>query len=280
MGVVEMLKESKARYESAFRTSGQAYASLRISAGLNQAGLINEATGGVSHYFKVLELLETAQSDWPSLLGRLEAMRSKMLQRASSATVVNLTGDKKALDAAQGQLGSFCSQLFGEGTSSTEPDWSSLASLVTVKPNEAFSVPTQVNYVAKGGSLYKPGEVTSGADSVVRRFLSLDYLWNQVRVQGGAYGSSASSNPISGSFVFSSYPDQKGMASLRHYLQGTTLEQRKKWRSQVLNASPSDFQRFGDRLAALDATAAVFASSSGIDDANNEGAALAAEKLI
>ena len=140
-----------------------------------------------------------------------------------------------------------------------------------------------MNYVAKGGSLYKPGETTSGADSVVRRFLSLDYLWNQVRVQGGAYGSSASSNPISGSFVFSSYrdpnlkktldtydgaatylkdlkvddaeltkaivaaigdldsplnPDQKGMASLRHYLQGTTLEQRKKWRSQVLEASP------------------------------------------
>merc|ERR1719440_416732 len=136
--------ESKARYESAFRTSGQAYASLRISAGLNSAGLVNEATGGVSHYHKVLELLEKAQSDWPSLLGRLEAMRSKVLKRASSAT---------------------------------EPDWSSLASLVSVKPNEAFSVPTQVNYVAKGGSLYKPGEVTSGADSVVRRFLSLDYLW-------------------------------------------------------------------------------------------------------
>merc|ERR1739848_357220 len=197
----------------------------------------------------------------------------------------------KDLDAASAQLGSFCSQLYSSGTASSVPDWSSLASLVSVKPNEAFSVPTQVNYVVKGG----------------------------------AYGSSASSNPISGSFVFSSYrdpnlkktldtydgaatylkelkvddaeltkaivaaigdldsplgPDQKGMASLRHYLQGTTLEQRKKWRSQVLNASPADFKRFGDRLAALGATAAVFASASGIDDANQEGAALTAEKLL
>ena len=80
--------------------------------------------------------------------------------------MVNLTGDKKALDAAQGQLGSFCSQLYSSGTASSVPDWSALSSLVTVKPNEAFSVPTQVNYVAKGGSLYKPGETTSGADSV------------------------------------------------------------------------------------------------------------------
>merc|ERR1711990_667775 len=75
-------------------------------------------------------------------------------------------------------------------------------------------------------------------------------------------------------------PDQKGMASLRHYLQGTTLEQRKKWRSQVLNASPADFQRFGDRLAALDATACAFASAGGIDDANNEGAKLAAVRAV
>merc|ERR1712100_952983 len=135
-----------------------AYASLRISAGLNSAGLVNEATGGVSHYFKVLELLETAQNDWPSLLSRLEAMRSKVLQRASQATVVNLTGDKKALDAASAELGSFCSQLYSSGTASSVPDWSALSSLVNVKANEAFSVPTQVNYVAKGGSLYKRGE--------------------------------------------------------------------------------------------------------------------------
>ena len=48
----------------------------------------------------------------------------------------------------------------------------------------------------------------------------------------------------------------------------------------MLQESPSDFKRFGERLASLDATAAVFASSSGIDDANKEGAALQAEKLL
>ena len=55
--------------------------------------------------------------------------------------------------------------------------------------------------------------------------MSLDYLWNQVRVQGGAYGSSASSNPISGSFVFSSYRDPNLKKTLGHdgaatYLKG------------------------------------------------------------
>jgi len=323
--VVEMLKESKARYESAFRTSGQSFASMRISAQLNRAGLISEATGGVSHYFKVLELLKQAHDDWPALLSTLEAMRSKMLARAPSATVVNLTGDQKALDAATAQLGAFCTQVFATGAPRDEPDWSSLKSLTAVKPNEAFSVPTQVNYVAKGGSLYAAGEMPSGANSVVSRFLSLDYLWNQVRVQGGAYGCSASSNPTSGTFVFSSYrdpnlkktldtydgaasylkelkvdeaeltkaivaaigdldspltPDQKGRASLQHYLSGTTLEQRRKWRSEVLSASPADFARYGERLEKMATTSAVFASASGIAEANEAGAALVAEKLL
>ena len=46
----------------------------------------------MSHYFKVLELLETAQNDWPSLLSRLEAMRSKMLQAAFGEAVVRHYG--------------------------------------------------------------------------------------------------------------------------------------------------------------------------------------------
>lgn len=54
--------------------------------------------------------------------------------------------------------------------------------------NEGFAVPSQVNYVVKGGSIYQPGEKVSGATSVVSRYLSTGYLWDNVRVVGGAYG--------------------------------------------------------------------------------------------
>jgi len=57
----------------------------------------------------------------------------------------------------------------------------------------------------------------SGADAVVRRFLSLDYLWNKVRVVGGAYGGSCSLSPASGSFVFSSYRDPNLAKTLDTY---------------------------------------------------------------
>ena len=214
--VVEMLKESKARYESAFRTSGQSFASARISATLSLPALVSELTSGVSHYESVLAMLDEAQSDFPALLAKLEAIRSKVLATARDTAVINLTGDAKALAAAKPELAPLCAKLPAAADAAAKPDWSSLAAKAPAL-NEGFAVPTQVNYVAKGGRLYGVGEKPAGSDSVVRRFLSLDFLWNKVRVIGGAYGGSCAFNPISGAFVFSSYRDPNLKATLDNY---------------------------------------------------------------
>ena len=54
--------------------------------------------------------------------------------------------------------------------------------------NEAIIVPTQVNYVGSGGRVYSAGESMPGSASVVARHLRTGYLWDTVRVIGGAYG--------------------------------------------------------------------------------------------
>jgi len=75
------------------------------------------------------------------------------------------------------------------------------------KTNEGFSVPTQVNYVVKGGPIYDDGETIQGSTSVVSRYLRTGYLWDNVRVMGGAYGGFCSFNPLTGMFSFLSYRD-------------------------------------------------------------------------
>ena len=52
-------------------------------------------------------------------------------------------------------------------------------------------LPGQVNYVAKGANLYTLGYVHTGATAVALRHLNTTYLWDKVRVQGGAYGGSS-----------------------------------------------------------------------------------------
>merc|ERR1712003_336811 len=70
-----------------------------------------------------------------------------------------------------------------------------------------FVVPTQVSYVGKGGLMYEEGETVSGASQVVSRFLKTGYLWDQVRVIGGAYGGFCTFSPFSGFFSYLSYRD-------------------------------------------------------------------------
>ncbi|KAJ8598545.1 hypothetical protein CTAYLR_001353 [Chrysophaeum taylorii] len=211
--IIEMLKESKARYESSFRTSGHAYAATRLSAAMTRSGHVAEVTSGVSHYHSVLKLLELAENDFPSLLGRLEDVRRRLLRAPNP--VINFTGGGAAAAAGKkDQLEKNFADFFPEETVPIQK-WT--APFEPEKDNEGFVVPTQVNYVAKGGRLYAPGETPNGADAVVRRIISLDYLWNVVRVQGGAYGGSCNLNPLSGIFAFSSYRDPNLRATLDAY---------------------------------------------------------------
>ena len=70
----------------------------------------------------------------------------------------------------------------------------------------AFSTPAEVQYAAVSGSYKDVPDVNDGAMMVVKHLLSYGYLWNEVRVKGGAYGVMCRfSRAGSGSFV--SYRD-------------------------------------------------------------------------
>merc|ERR1711972_1215644 len=77
--VVELLKASKAGYESALRSSGNSFAVKRIAARQSLVGYIDEMTGGLTYYETLKKLLVQAEEDWPALLARLEVLRGRIL---------------------------------------------------------------------------------------------------------------------------------------------------------------------------------------------------------
>jgi len=204
--VVEILKETKSNLESSFLSSGNAYAGLRLSSRTSLLGYISEATSGVSYYHSLKDLLATAQNDWPSLLGRLVAMREAVLSQ--KGLVINLTADPAVLAAARTHVDSFVASLPAEPT--LQQPATAWRDAVELNPtvDEAYAITTQVNYVAAGTRLFEPSSVVNmGAYGVVARYLSRGYLWDNVRVVGGAYGGGCSLNPTSGAFAYSSYRD-------------------------------------------------------------------------
>ena len=67
------------------------------------------------------------------------------------------------------------------------------------------------------------GERTNGAAAVVSRYLRTSWLWDKVRVVGGAYGAMNSYNPTTGMFKYVSYRDPNLLSTLkvRSLLAGT-----------------------------------------------------------
>jgi Zn-dependent M16 (insulinase) family peptidase len=73
--------------------------------------------------------------------------------------------------------------------------------------NEGFKSAMQVQYVARAGNYFAHGYKYTGALKVLRMILSYDYLWNNVRVKGGAYGCMCGFSGVEGDVYFTSYRD-------------------------------------------------------------------------
>ena len=83
--------------------------------------------------------------------------------------------------------------------------------------NEGLLIPAQVNYVGKAANLYDLGYVLHGSSTVVSRYLGASWLWDRIRVQGGAYGAFCSFDPFSGILGYASYRDPNILSTLDNY---------------------------------------------------------------
>lgn len=82
---------------------------------------------------------------------------------------------------------------------------------------EGLTFPSQVNYVGKGANLYTYGYKIHGSNYPITKYLRTSWLWDKVRVQGGAYGGMCSFNRQSGVFTFLSYRDPNLLDTLDIY---------------------------------------------------------------
>jgi len=186
-------------------TAGHSYAASRLASRYSFLGYLGDVTGGLTSVRSASALLEQAENNWPAMQERLTNMRDKIVKR--NGMIINLSGDEKVLPAVMPAVNTFAGSMKKEETvtKTIVESWSN--SKLRPIENEGFAVPSQVNYVVKGGQLYQPGEKVSGMTSVVSRYLSLGYLWDNVRVMGGAYGGFARFGAGSGRMVYMSYRD-------------------------------------------------------------------------
>ena len=82
---------------------------------------------------------------------------------------------------------------------------------------EGLAIPAPVNYVGKGANLFDLGYQADGSIEVIINYLRTTWIWDRVRIQGGAYGGFCLFNHRTGVFTFLSYRDPNLLQTLDNY---------------------------------------------------------------
>ena len=206
----QIVLEHKSEMETALVPHGHSAVMTRLKAHYNEAHWVNEQLGGVEGLFFIRKLADAIETDWSAITQRMERILSTLLDREH--IVFNVTVDPAALSDMVQTLGSFIEKLPAPG-SFTSQEWKPSA----LPRSEALTAPSQVNYVGCSANLFDTGYTLHGSALVITRYLQTAWLWEKIRVQGGAYGGMCAFDMRSGAFTFASYRDPNLTPSLDVY---------------------------------------------------------------
>jgi presequence protease len=205
----QIVLAEKARQERNIVPNGHQVVNQRIRAHFNQADWVRELTGGISYFLFLGQLAGEIDENWGKVVSDLEEVRRLLTNR--SAMVFNLTADRKDLPLIDPRVRHFLSCIPDRATA-----------METWQPRlfpqfEGIMIPSQVNYVGKGADLYREGYEAHGSSKVIIGYLRSSWLWERVRVQGGAYGGFCLFDRISGVFTFISYRDPNLLKTIENF---------------------------------------------------------------
>ena len=178
--VRDVLTQIRIGLEQGFINNGHSAALGRAMSYSSPSAVVREQLSGVDFYLFLRDLLEHFDE-------RVDDLRTKLAELAerifvADGCMASFTGSDEDFDAywdAAGNLG------LGAG------DGAGRDALVVPAPcdrHEAFVIPSDICFAARACDPRRLGLDVTGAWAVAANALSYDYLWNEIRVKGGAYG--------------------------------------------------------------------------------------------
>ncbi len=207
--LLDIIRSAKADMEASIVPAGNQYVISRLNAYTSAIGRYDEFTGGLA-YFRFLEnLLERVEKDPEEVANSFSNVANLIFSQDNM--LVNVTSESEDYSNFEREINSL-SQVFpekGKGEAALE--------LPSYNLNEAFLTAGNIQYVGKGANLYDWDYKYSGKFEVLKAILNTQYLWENVRMKGGAYGCSAAFDYYSGDFALVSYRDPNLSETLSVY---------------------------------------------------------------
>ena len=176
----DVLTQIRIGLEQGFINNGHSAALGRAMSYSSPSAVVREQLSGVDFYLFLRDLLEHFDE-------RVDGLRTKLAELAerifvADGCMASFTGSDEDFDAywdAAGDLGLDAGDGAGRDA---------LAVPAPCDRHEAFVIPSDICFAARACDPRRLGIDVTGAWAVAANALSYDYLWNEIRVKGGAYG--------------------------------------------------------------------------------------------
>ncbi len=201
--------EEKSGMEQALVPAGHRVVGMRLKARYSEADWAQEHMSGVSYLLFLRHLLQKIDTDWEQVLADLEDIKTLLVHK--NGALLNLTAEQEALQQGLEYVKVFLDRLPEQEALRSKWKWS------CTPGNEAMFIPARVNYVGRSVDLETAGYRFHGASLAATRFLRASWLWDKIRVQGGAYGAFSSYDHFCNVMAFTSYRDPNITSTLQAF---------------------------------------------------------------
>lgn len=194
----EILAEQKSRTQMRISTAGHSAAATRAMAYFSESAAFCDLTGGIAYYDLLNKLDRDFEEQKETLKAKLKELMTKIFRQ--SAITVSVTAEKSGMDGLEEKVKHLYEKLSKKETESAGE------TLAYGKQNEGFQTSAKIQYVTRAGNYRMAGYEYTGVLRILKVIMSYGYLWEKVRVEGGAYGC-MSGFGRNGNSYFASYRD-------------------------------------------------------------------------
>ena len=191
--MIEMFRQNELSARQRVLSAGNVIAIKNVMSHYSADGAVKNALDGDMAVRYIHALAREPEKELPPLLEMVGRLMGKTLCR--SRLTVSMT-------ATRPEVPERLILAFPEGT----PVPASAVYRYDAPLSVGYRIPAQIGFVARGWRLSRIGKTFEGSMWLAASILTLAYLWNRIRVQGGAYGAGIQADR-SGNLASYSYRD-------------------------------------------------------------------------
>lgn len=176
----DVVKEEVSKMQSRFMGATHRMVLNEVLAGINKKSMFVTHLNGIPFYDFIKDLNDNFDKKADEIIKGLKELVQRIISSRKDVIItVGKENKKQSLKHAKAFIEKYpCSNDTNIDIEYKKSD-----------DNTIIYLPSMVNYVGEGASYSELGYKYEGSMLVLKKFLATEYLWNNVRVMGGAYGS-------------------------------------------------------------------------------------------